>query len=160
MSGRDGLHVTVKIDGAHELARQFDTVKVRAGPILRAALWQAAQIIRNEAVRGIMKGPKSGRIYPRGKKVHQASKAGEYPAADTGNLAKSIQQRHTQTTLGPAVDVEASASYAEPLELKAPERGGRPFLGRAFEAKYVEALRVIEAAVAAIFPGDRRATRR
>lgn len=155
MSG-DGLNVRVEIEGAKELAQQFESVKVKAGPVIRAALWQAAQIIRNEAVRGIMKGPKTGRMYGR----HQASKAGEYPAADTGNLAKSIQQRHTHTVLGPAVDVEASASYAEPLELKAPERGGRPFLGRAFQAKYVEAIRVIEAAVAVIFPGDRTATRR
>lgn len=153
---RDTFHVRVEIEGAAELARQIDGVKAKAAPTIRAALWQAAQIIRNEAVRGIMKGPKTGRWYGR----HQASAAGEYPAADTGNLSRSIQQKNTQTVLGPAVDVEASASYAEPLELKAPERGGRPFLGRAFEAKYLEAIRVIEAAVAAIFPGDRTATRR
>lgn len=150
------MEVRIEIEGAKDLEQALASVQGRAKLILPAALWQAAQIIRNEAVRGIMKGPKTGRWYGR----HQASKPGEYPAADTGNLSRSIQQKTVALPRGPAVDVEATASYAEPLELKAPERGGRPFMSRAFDAKVLDAIRVIEAALQALFPGDRIVTRR
>ncbi|MBI1188315.1 MAG: hypothetical protein GC206_13455 [Alphaproteobacteria bacterium] len=95
---------------------------------------------------------------------HQASAPGEYPAADTGNLARSIyaaermevedsiDEHAPETSKGLGEGnisawIEAEAEYAAPLEYKEPERGGRPFLRRALsetaEAIYEAIVRVL-----------------
>jgi hypothetical protein len=60
-----------------------------------------------------MSGPKSGRIYRRGKKSHQASAPGEPPAVDTGKLKNSI---HTTMVTTTKAQVIANTDYAERLE--------------------------------------------
>lgn len=91
-------------------------------------------------------------------KPHQASAPGEYPAGDTGNLMRSIfaeverdfSAAFSGVDLGMKLEFQAQgftfsdgnaeirgfvgahADYAAPLEYKPPEKGGRPFLRRAF----------------------------
>lgn len=140
------------------LIPELERTPGEARRLLRLGLWGAAQIIRRAIVDGIRKGPKSGRIYKRGKGiVHRASAEGEYPAADTGKLMKSVQQVRVNDH---TVDVESDAAYAMPLEYKPPERGGRPFISRGFAEKVEEATAFIAATLQGIFPGDRKATRR
>lgn len=85
---------------------------------------------------------------------HRASARGEYPASDTGNLIRSIWAEVEDDLAGLDLDptdvqlslglddmiaatntingmIGADAEYAAPLEFKPPERGGRPFAGRA-----------------------------
>ena len=53
--------------------------------------------IQREARRMIHEGPKTGKIYMKGKnedRPHQASAPGEAPATDTGNLARNINFVH------------------------------------------------------------------
>ena len=53
--------------------------------------------IQREARRMVQEGPKTGRIYMKGKKSnipHQASAPGEAPATDTGNLVRGINFVH------------------------------------------------------------------
>lgn len=56
-----------------------------------------AKLIMKEARRMVNEGPKTGRVYMKGKNAdrpHQASAPGEAPATDTGNLAHGINFAH------------------------------------------------------------------
>jgi hypothetical protein len=68
----------------------------------------------------IRKGPKTGRLYKRGKRgrVHRASAPGETPASDSGHLINSVQvSPFTNPLVG---EVVVAADYAAYLELGAP----------------------------------------
>lgn len=67
-----------------------------------------------------MTGPKSGREYRRGGRVHIASARGESPAVDTGFLINSIQTDAKETE----ATITISAEYAEILEF----HKDRPFV--------------------------------
>ena len=81
-------------------------------------------------------GPKTGRLYRRGKRgqrVHRASAPGESPATDTGFLINSVQvSPFTNPLVG---EVVVAASYAEHLEYGAPRAHikARPFVKPAIE---------------------------
>lgn len=79
-------------------------------------------------VKTSMVGPKSGRVYKRGKRKHRASAPGETPAIDTGNLINSIRtfaERPARWAVG------VGAYYGLILETSLL----RPFLGPAVEAE-------------------------
>lgn len=87
-----------------------------------------------EAVRGLQRGPKTGRIYRKTRpvRVHQASAVGEYPASDTGRLANgtkfSLPAKNRRVKIG---QVYTNVRYGKHLELKPVQLGGRPWLSRA-----------------------------
>lgn len=156
----------MKIDNLDEfVAGLLGRAVAVQGPLVRV-IDDGADAVRETAVDGIAKPPKSGRIYthrfpdvfPGGQRraenkrgrPHQASAKDEYPAADTGNLMRSIH------TLGGKVaasgetyqnGVAAAAEYARPLEYKPPERGGRPFLRRALAENRDDIRESAEAAI-------------
>jgi hypothetical protein len=82
----------------------------------------------------IKSGPKTGREYKRGGKVHQASAPGESPASDGGNLANRITHRITGPT---RAEVPIAAKYAGHLE-EGTRRGLKP---RPFVAPVVKKMR-------------------
>lgn len=90
----------------------------------RAAIYRAiargvtkgALLIQKSARTKIMNGPKSGKEYKRGRKVHRASKAGEAPANDLGNLARSIATVAASASERSTAQVVAGAEYAPWLE--------------------------------------------
>lgn len=90
-----------------------------------AVLELGATITQQEAVRAIQTGGRSGRIYIRGGRAHQASARGEAPASDTTRLEKSIQIERPSPNKRRVVVGE---HYGAILEL----RKGRPFLLPAF----------------------------
>lgn len=137
----------VEFDGFDEFEARLRRAGDKAAGPFFGALEDGAQNMENRAKRGIAKPPKTGRVYTHrlltNKKTggifaaekrvpHQASAEGEWPARDTGHLDGGI--RHgvvSRTKLVLEIDLEAPAEYAEPLEFKPPNRGGRPFLSRA-----------------------------
>lgn len=148
--GRPGVHVSLD-DAA--LVRELQRAPERSKKLFRIALWKAAQLIRRFIVDGIRKPPKTGRWYKRGKSVkHRASAKGEWPAADTGNLMRGIQQNRAQEGADEAVDIVSTAAQSAALEYKPPERGGRPFMSRGFDAKVEEATEVVKHELQNIFP--------
>lgn len=80
----------------------------------------------------IMNPPKSGRVYQRGKRAHQASAPGEAPATDVGNLVNSALLFKTNTA-----DwlINWNAEYAAALEYGTPRILPRPFLRPAMEGE-------------------------
>jgi HK97 gp10 family phage protein len=95
----------------------------------RAAARKAALDTKRE-ITDRMSDAKSGRIYKRGQKIHQASAPGEAPAIDTGLLVNSIQVTD-YGRLGTMV--YTNTEYAEVLEL-----GGRHILPRPYMRPAVE----------------------
>lgn len=100
----------------------------------RKALIEWMREIKKRAVFGIVRN-KTGK--PRrgkgSKKIHRASQRGQYPAADTSLLHKSIKDKILSG--GFAGHVFTNVKYGRFLEEKDENRGGRPFLSRAAREK-------------------------
>ncbi len=79
-----------------------------------------------------MQGTKSGRVYKRGEREHQASAPGEPPAIDMGALVNSIYVGKP----GPGTrDVGATMEYASYLEFGTSRMAARPWLIPAVESQ-------------------------
>ncbi len=102
-----------------------------SGPVLGAM-----GLILEDAIKRRLSHPGTGRLYARGRRVHQASAPGEPPAVDTGHLRNSIGSEAVDQVLR----VGAAAGYAPALEYGSarPVPGGvvfvqpRPFMAPAF----------------------------
>ena len=87
--------------------------------------------IQARAQMAIMNPPKSGRIYRRGNVAHQASRRGEAPATDTGNLVNSA---YTKKLGDSDYETGFTAEYAAALEFGTAKIEPRPYLRPAVEA--------------------------
>ena len=94
---------------------------------VEGALLAGAQVIEGAAKLKIQTGPKTGRLYPRGDKVHQASAPGEAPATDTGNLVGGISSEKAGRL---KARTTVTSEYATPLELGSADGKilARPFM--------------------------------
>lgn len=81
---------------------------------LKRAALAGGMVIQAGMKRRITQGGKTGQLYSRGRKMHQASAPGEAPASDTGALANSIITQISQST----------ADYAESETGPTMEYGG------------------------------------
>ena len=91
---------------------------------IRRGLLDVGPEIEREVVRLIKSPPKTGRLYLRGGRIHQASAPGEAPANESGMLAESIGFKvssPTQLVIGNEASI---APYGRRLEL------GDDFTGR------------------------------
>jgi hypothetical protein len=149
--------IRIQVDGTQAVINELNAKPAETRRALVAALWGSGTLVRNAAVNGIRKGPKSGRWYKRGGVRHRASAQGEYPAADTGTLMKSIDVEVDEMALH--VDVGTSLAYGKILELKDPAHGGRPWLSRAWDETKDKVAAAIVTALGRVFPADRRVTR-
>lgn len=106
--------------------------------VMRAArigVIAGTEAIRNEMIRSIQDGPKTGRIYTRGLsksgksyKVHQASAPGQPPAADSGHLVTTITTRYSfDDPFSMRGWVNTSAEYGKYLEYGTKKMKPRPF---------------------------------
>lgn len=109
--------------------------------------------VHETAVRSIMTGPKTGRIYRRRNVVHQASAPGEPPASDTGTLVQRSTVEWDQNDL--RATVVFRTKYAEYLELGTERMEPRPFLRQAL-AQNIDAITArINAAIARVLRDPR-----
>lgn len=158
----------IELEGDEALIARLLEMQGRARGLFKEALQDSVDHVANRAREGIANGPKTGRLYTQrvatsrsggiffygSRPPHRASASDEYPAADTGNLMRSIwaevddtlaamdaqpnfvQLRFDMSALDDAADeligqMGADASYAIPLEYKPIQSGGRPFMRRA-----------------------------
>ena len=145
----------IRIDGDDALIAKLKALNKHVMHNVAESLQKSAEKVRNRAVQGIAKGPKTGRIYThrfpsvfiggrmravdKRARPHQASAPGEYPAGDTGNLMNSIfTDEFVEPEEKMTAEVWADAAYAKPLEYKPPHRGGRPFLRRALMEEHAD----------------------
>lgn len=92
-------------------------------------VFETAKQVEN-AAKVSMTGQKSGRLYRRGKRTHQASAPGEAPAVDTGILRASIATARDGEL---RAVVQVGADYGIWLEFGTRRMAPRPFLGSAFD---------------------------
>jgi len=87
-----------------------------------------AQVLKSEAKRKVLSGPKTGRIYQRYNpfRLHQASAPGQPPASDLGLLVASIYAEVDPSQFN--IVLSASAPYARALEYGTSKMLPRPFL--------------------------------
>jgi HK97 gp10 family phage protein len=113
-----------------------------ASKVIRKITYDVAGAIVDQ----IRKGPKTGRLYKRGKRgrVHRASALGETPASDSGHLINSVQvSPFTNPLVG---EVIVAADYAVYLERGTRHMSPRPYIKPAIEgviSKLQSATRVI-----------------
>lgn len=108
--------------------------------VRRAAMrgvYRGANLVRNEAISLILDTPKTGRIYRRGDKEHQASAPGEAPASDTGTLVGRIRVDDSKLS-DLRARVVASTAYAAHLEYGTQKMEPRPFMRPALANKKQE----------------------
>jgi hypothetical protein len=117
-----------------------------------AAMDIAAEVVATEARKNIQRSPRGGRTYEKynPRRTHKASAAGEAPATDTGNLARSIttvvNYQNKTFTLRASSQL---APYARALEYGDMSRNlaPRPFMRPALVAKRDKALEIMANAV-------------
>lgn len=88
-------------------------------------LMALALMAQGEAQKSILRGRKSGRIYRRGKRTHQASAPGEAPANDLGFLANNIKAELENKN---TANLISNAPYSIHLEYGTRNMAARPFL--------------------------------
>ncbi|MGE4043317.1 MAG: HK97-gp10 family putative phage morphogenesis protein [Acetobacteraceae bacterium] len=125
------------IKGLNGLIGKLDILKTGIDAETKKALYLSGLKVEEKAKKAIMNGPKTGRVYRKGKKgriLHQASAPGEAPANDTGRLVNSI---HTEAKGdGSVVTVSAGSGvvdYAAALEFGTSKMAARPFFNPALE---------------------------
>ena len=80
---------TISVEGLDALQRDFSRISDETRAKLSLAVKATALDIDRDVKKRIQGGPKTGRIYKRGTKEHQASAKDESPATDTGTLVSS-----------------------------------------------------------------------
>lgn len=97
----------------------------RARQAVMRGVVRGCEGVRNEAIRLINSGPKTGRIYTRRGISHQASAPGEPPASDTGRLVNSITTKYEPDKMSGIV--QFGTEYAPFLEFGTQTMEPRPF---------------------------------
>ncbi len=123
---------SVTLVGGRALRDRFKRLAVEHGREMEKALVASALDIRNEAIKSIQGGAKTGSVYKRGQKVHKASAAGEAPATDTGTLVSRIDHRFKRGREMVAI-VGTEVAYGFWLEFGTVNMKARPWLQPAFD---------------------------
>ena len=123
------MTLTVRVETTAWRAIEANLTPEAADRVVRATAFD----IQADTARRIQTGPKTGRIYRRGKRAHQASAPGESPATDLGALAASYRAKPVRRGIW---RVGSPQAYAAPLEF-GDRRGrlkARPHLRPSFAA--------------------------
>lgn len=110
---------------------------------LNKAVQAAAILVQNRARLEIQTGGRTGRLYRRGRNMHQSSAPGEYPKSDTGRLASSIRTDFSFLN----ASVGSDLNYSAWLENGTPRMAARPWLGRTLEEQSPKIKQIVDDAV-------------
>lgn len=130
----------IKVE-VHEIKiNPADFEKMKNG--VKDGLLALALMAQGEAQKSILRGPKTGRVYKRGKGFHQASAPGEAPANDLGFLANNVKAEMTDDLVASTFSL---APYSVHLEYGTRKMAARPFLRPAVEKVKAQAQGVLNA---------------
>lgn len=116
-----------------EIWWQGEQFMQRARAAVMRGIVKGCEGVRNESIRLINSGPKSGRIYVRRGVSHQASAPGQPPASDTGRLVNSITTEYQPDKM--TGTVQYGTEYAAFLEYGTANMEPRPFARPALESQ-------------------------
>lgn len=123
-----GLMVGVKIIGKRKLDAQLKRINRNLRNDLAAEMVKVVDELKNDGKIEISTGGRSGRLYKRGNRTHQASAPGEYPKTDTGKLVLSFFRKVIKSRNQVTGFLINNAPHARYLEFKPASMGGRPFM--------------------------------
>ena len=126
--------VRIDLDINQALADKLTKERLERG--MRAVGIQGEASVKAELSR-----PGQGRLYQKGGVSHRASKPGDPPAPDTGELRKSVTHE-VEEIFGGGIrtTIIANKEYAAALELGTEKMSPRPFM-RSLLGKYLASLR-------------------
>jgi HK97 gp10 family phage protein len=125
------VSVIAKVQGLDRLKAKLRALPTDAKKPVRDAINASALAVEREAKTTVQRGQRSGIIYKRGRRTHQASAPGEPAKSDTGYLASHITTVLDMDGLG--ANVESQAEYSKHLEFGTSKMAARPFLFPSFE---------------------------
>ena len=137
--------VKIEIIGVDALKERLSKATGEAAAQATKQLNKGALLIRNHAVKSI-KTPSPGRVYRKGKAkrksggsvssvgIHIASKAGDAPNVDTGNLWRNISVVGASKGKRPFALIRSRAAYSSHLEFGTRKMDARPFMYPALKA--------------------------
>jgi HK97 gp10 family phage protein len=143
------MSAVVKVEGIARLKARLRALDANAKHPVRQAIAAGALAVEREAKTSVQRGSRTGRIYYRRNRTHQASAPGEAPKSDTGYLAGRITTVVDLDGLG--ANVESQAAYSKALEFGTTKMAARPFLFPAFEKMKERIKRNVGDAVKAAF---------
>jgi HK97 gp10 family phage protein len=126
------MQINIQVKNLKKAMAQLKNLEKDLEPDFQEVVKGGAQKIREEAIKSIQSGAKSGIVYEKynPRRTHRASAPGQAPASDTGNLVSKIivalkDKDHTE--------VQSNAHYSAYLEYGTSKMEPRPFLLPAFE---------------------------
>lgn len=134
------IEIEIHEEKGRDLPSQF-LEKAKKG--IADGLMAVALMAQGEAQKSILRGKKTGRIYKRGKKSHQASAPGEAPANDFGFLSNNIKADVDYAEI--TATLRSLAPYSVHLEYGTRKMAARPFFRPAVENIKPQAKGVIDA---------------
>ena len=127
------MSVTVRLSSNKAIDKVLERLKTQSEDYYKIMIAYAVNEVRNQAVLGIQRTPKTGKTYKRKKKTHTASSAGNPPAIDGGTLVNSIKYEYDMAKDIFRGEVSASTAYAADLEFGTVKMAARPFMQPALE---------------------------
>lgn len=127
--------------------KQLDKLKKEIGKDVASSLYMAGEIVRGTAVKSIQKQSQGEAVtrYRRGgaKYSHVASKPGDAPNTDTGNLVKNIAVEPGDESVFVGTNVE----YGAWLEIGTKDMAARPWLRPALKSNRKKINKLIQTAI-------------
>ena len=126
------MNIQIKVTNLKKVLSQLNRLQKDMEVPFQEVVKGGGQQIRNEAIKSIQAGGKSGIVYQKynPRREHRASAPGEAPASDTGNLVSKIIVKQKSRN---RVNVESNANYSAYLEYGTSKMQPRPFMLPAFE---------------------------
>lgn len=126
------MRIVHKITGVKSLMKKLQKLPAATIQPVKDELVASAMLVEGEAKKS-MRAPKHGREYEKysPRRSHQASKAGEPPAIDTGGFVNSIH--HYASQKGMVIDVGTNDERGPWFEFGTKTMKKRPWLSPAFK---------------------------
>lgn len=124
------MRAAIKVIGLKELLTDIGVAGAKLNAVAEEVIEDVAFRTQEFAIRGIQRGPASGRVYTRGGVVHKASAAGEFPMSDTGRLAANVDMEIRSKLFR---SVGTNILYGPHLEFGTTSMSPRPWLTPSFE---------------------------
>jgi hypothetical protein len=111
-----GVTISLDLSQAEDGLLRLSKFTAVAEEGLRQAVKETAERIREDFIRAIEGGSKSGRVYIRRGKRHRASAPGQAPASDSGMLVRRTRVSVSKRSISAGVVAGPSDFYARFLE--------------------------------------------
>jgi HK97 gp10 family phage protein len=127
------MSVSVSLSSNKAINNVMDKLESQVSDYYKIIISYAVNEVRNQALLGIQRTPKTGKAYKRKNKTHTASSAGNPPAIDGGTLVNSIKYEYDMGKDMFRGEVSAATAYAADLEFGTVNMAARPFMQPALE---------------------------